>query len=119
VWFATESGGKAQQLVLGLCSLLIVPISLWQYVTWGLKKAQDEQTISIVVLYFIILHVVTLPCRDRACECCPSQNRCGLPRVTAKLVQGRAAEFARVGEFQPRRAVGGGPRRFAPRLQLR
>lgn len=61
LWFATESGGIMQQLLLGLCSLVSVPLALYQVGRWLAAKSTGGSAIFIVLTYFILLHVVTLP----------------------------------------------------------
>lgn len=61
LWYGTETRGWLREAFLGLCSLLVVPLGLWQWYSWRLR-ARDA---SLIVLgcagYFVLLHWITLP----------------------------------------------------------
>ena len=61
LWYGTESGALKQQSFLGLFSIFIVPLVLWQIWRWRKLQPQLAALTGVVVLYFVVLHVVTLP----------------------------------------------------------
>lgn len=61
LWYGTETRGWRREALLALCSLIVVPLGLWQWYRWR-RQARDA---SLIVLgcagYFVLLHWVTLP----------------------------------------------------------
>jgi hypothetical protein len=61
LWYATESGALRQQMVLGVCSLLVVPAALLQLWAWRASQVGFFRMTLVVLCYFAVLHIVTLP----------------------------------------------------------
>ena len=61
LWYATESGGRTQQLILGLGSLAIVPLGFWGAWKLACEKPSIARAFSWIVAYFVLVHVITLP----------------------------------------------------------
>jgi len=61
LWYGTESGGMKQQAFLALCSVAVVPLGLWQLWRWRTSQSQLFWLLGLLVLYFILLHWMTLP----------------------------------------------------------
>jgi len=64
LWYGTETGLSYKHLVLGFCSLLVVPLGTRQL--WLLKRDHLylSVTLSLLILYFVALHLVCYPeCR--------------------------------------------------------
>jgi hypothetical protein len=61
LWYGTESGGFAQQLALGMLSLLIVPAAIWQIGRWWRSGRSEALVIASLLGYFVVLHWITLP----------------------------------------------------------
>jgi 4-amino-4-deoxy-L-arabinose transferase-like glycosyltransferase len=61
LWYGIESGGMKQQILLACCSVLVVPLGLWQLWRWRTGQPQFAWLLGLVVLYFIGLHWITLP----------------------------------------------------------
>jgi 4-amino-4-deoxy-L-arabinose transferase-like glycosyltransferase len=61
LWYGTENGLAHRQTVLGLCSLLIVPAGALQIWRWRRSHAQLSMTLSLLVLYFVLIPLVGLP----------------------------------------------------------
>ena len=59
LWYSTESGGFNGQLLLGLCALPVVVPGLWQL--WKWNGTPIATLLASVLVYFILLHVATLP----------------------------------------------------------
>jgi hypothetical protein len=57
LWYGTESGGIRQQLILGLCSIAVLPLALWQIWRWWRGGSIAAPVLSLTLLYFILLHV--------------------------------------------------------------
>jgi 4-amino-4-deoxy-L-arabinose transferase-like glycosyltransferase len=61
LWYGMETGIFYKQLILGICSLLIVPIGIFQIWFWKRDLPILSATLSLLLLYFIALHLITLP----------------------------------------------------------
>jgi 4-amino-4-deoxy-L-arabinose transferase-like glycosyltransferase len=61
LWYGVETGTFYKQLILGLCSLAIVPIAVFQIWVWRRGKPVLCLTLSLVLAYFIVLHVIGYP----------------------------------------------------------
>jgi hypothetical protein len=61
LWYGTESGGMRQQAFLALCSVAVVPLGLWQLWRWRTSQPQLLWLLGLLVLYFILVHWITLP----------------------------------------------------------
>ncbi len=60
LWYGMDTGIFYKQLMLGICSLLIVPIGIFQIWLWR-RDHQNLSILGILALYFVILAVVSLP----------------------------------------------------------
>src|SRR5262249_61031051 len=61
LWYGTDTGVPYQQLILGVCSLLIVPMGLYQIWLWRREHLPLSLTLGLLFLYFTALHIVALP----------------------------------------------------------
>ena len=61
LWYATDSATPKAQLLLGFCSILVVPLGLWQIWRWRKINQVFFLTIGGVMVYFIGMHTVLLP----------------------------------------------------------
>ena len=61
LWYAMETGIFYKQLILGICSLLIVPIGIVQMWFWRRSHPRLSMVLSLSLLYFIILHLISMP----------------------------------------------------------
>jgi 4-amino-4-deoxy-L-arabinose transferase-like glycosyltransferase len=61
LWYARETGGFYTQLMLGICSLLVVTIGIAQIWFWRRGHPLLSIVLSLSILYFIILHLITMP----------------------------------------------------------
>ena len=61
LWYAMETGVFYKQLILGICSLLVVPIGIAQIWFWRRGHPHLSIVLSLSLLYFIILHLITMP----------------------------------------------------------
>jgi 4-amino-4-deoxy-L-arabinose transferase-like glycosyltransferase len=61
LWYGTESGRTFQQIGLGLCSAVVVPLALWQSWRWRTDQPHLAWLLGLLVLYFVGLHWATLP----------------------------------------------------------
>ena len=61
LWYAMETGIFYKQLILGICSLLVVPIGIAQIWFWRRVHPHLSIVLSLSLLYFIILHFITQP----------------------------------------------------------
>jgi 4-amino-4-deoxy-L-arabinose transferase-like glycosyltransferase len=61
LWYGTETGALAKDLSLGLCSLLVVPVAVWQLWKWRENHLLISVILSLLVLYFIGIHVICYP----------------------------------------------------------
>jgi 4-amino-4-deoxy-L-arabinose transferase-like glycosyltransferase len=63
LWYGMETGIVSKQLMLGICSLLIVPLGIFQIWLW--RREPRHQSLSVILkillLYFSILHVLAYP----------------------------------------------------------
>jgi len=59
LWYATESGGTRVQAMLALCSVPIVIPAFIQL--WRLRRSRIAAFVFWSTLYFVALHIVTLP----------------------------------------------------------
>jgi 4-amino-4-deoxy-L-arabinose transferase-like glycosyltransferase len=61
LWYGAENASPAKELLVGICSLLIVPAGLWQ--TWRSRLFHPGPAWILlgVFFYFIALHMVFLP----------------------------------------------------------
>ena len=64
LWYATESGGFTQQIILGCGSLAIVPLGFWGLWRWASEQPLTACLFSWIIAYFVIVHVVTSLCID-------------------------------------------------------
>jgi 4-amino-4-deoxy-L-arabinose transferase-like glycosyltransferase len=61
LWYATESGGLSQQLVLGAASFAIAPLGLLGVWNWVGEDPVIGYLFGAIIAYFVLVHVVTLP----------------------------------------------------------
>jgi 4-amino-4-deoxy-L-arabinose transferase-like glycosyltransferase len=61
LWYGTETGVAYKQLILGFCSLLIVPAGASQIWLWRRDHFDLSLTLSLLVLYFAGISFVGLP----------------------------------------------------------
>ena len=61
LWYGAETGTFYKQLILGLCSLAFVPAAMFQIWLRRRDKLVLCWTLSLVLAYFIILHVIGYP----------------------------------------------------------
>jgi 4-amino-4-deoxy-L-arabinose transferase-like glycosyltransferase len=61
LWYAMETGVFYKQLILGICSLLVVPIGIVQMWFWRRGHLRLSMVLSLSLLYFIILHLISMP----------------------------------------------------------
>jgi 4-amino-4-deoxy-L-arabinose transferase-like glycosyltransferase len=61
LWYGMETGIFYKQLILGLCSLLVVPIAIFQIWFWRRDRLHLSMVLGILLMYFIALHVVGYP----------------------------------------------------------
>jgi 4-amino-4-deoxy-L-arabinose transferase-like glycosyltransferase len=61
LWYATESASLRPELLLGLCSILVVPVGILQLFLWRSSHSEFAQSAGVVILYFVALPLVTLP----------------------------------------------------------
>jgi 4-amino-4-deoxy-L-arabinose transferase-like glycosyltransferase len=61
LWYGSESGTVSNQLVMGLCSLLTVPVGLVQFWLWRRDHDLLAMLWGSLILYFVLLSLVTLP----------------------------------------------------------
>lgn len=62
LWYGAETGTFYKQLILGICSLAVIPMGIFQIWVW---RRTDRRvlslTLSLVTAYFVILHVIAYP----------------------------------------------------------
>src|SRR5215813_3376694 len=61
LWYGIETGTFYKQLILGICSLLVVPMGISQMWFWRRDHLHLSMVISLLFLYFISIHLVTCP----------------------------------------------------------
>ena len=61
LWYATETGGFTQQLILGCGSLAIVPLGFWGIWKWVGEQPPIAYMFGWIIAYFVLVHTVTLP----------------------------------------------------------
>jgi 4-amino-4-deoxy-L-arabinose transferase-like glycosyltransferase len=61
LWYGTETGMLYKQLFLGICSLLTVPIGLYQIWRWREDRPHLSGILTLLCLYFMALLLVNLP----------------------------------------------------------
>jgi 4-amino-4-deoxy-L-arabinose transferase-like glycosyltransferase len=61
LWYGTETGGLKQQLFLAFCSIVIVPLGVWQIFRWRVTHNAIATIIILTLLYFILLHLAVVP----------------------------------------------------------
>jgi hypothetical protein len=61
LWYGIETGTVSKQLVLGLCSLMTVPVGLIQLWRWRKDHRLLATLWGSLILYFVLLSLVTLP----------------------------------------------------------
>jgi 4-amino-4-deoxy-L-arabinose transferase-like glycosyltransferase len=61
LWYGLDTGIFSQQLILGICSLLTVPIGVYQVWLWRKDHLHLSLILGLLFLYFAILYTVTLP----------------------------------------------------------
>jgi 4-amino-4-deoxy-L-arabinose transferase-like glycosyltransferase len=61
LWYGMETGVFYKQLILGICSLPVVPLAIFQMWLWRRDHLHLSVTIVFLSLYFIGLHLVTWP----------------------------------------------------------
>ena len=61
LWYGTQTGDFYKQLLLGFSSLLIIPVAVLQIWLWKNGRPYLTSTLSVLLLYFVGLHLVTAP----------------------------------------------------------
>jgi len=61
LWYGMETGIFYKQLILGICSLLTVPIGIFQIWLWRRDHFYLSIILGLLCLYFIILYSISLP----------------------------------------------------------
>lgn len=61
LWYGVESGSFREELILGLCYLLVAPAGLWQFWKWRKSLPGLSAIFLCATAYIIVLHVATLP----------------------------------------------------------
>jgi 4-amino-4-deoxy-L-arabinose transferase-like glycosyltransferase len=61
LWYGMETGVFYKQLILGICSLLVVPIGIFQIWLWKRDHFHLSVILGLLFLYFTTLHLVSLP----------------------------------------------------------
>jgi len=61
LWYGMEEGIFYKELILGICSLLIVPTGIFQILLWRRDHFCLSITLGLLCLYFIILYSISLP----------------------------------------------------------
>jgi 4-amino-4-deoxy-L-arabinose transferase-like glycosyltransferase len=61
LWYGMETGILYKQLILGICSLLVVPIAIFQMWFWRRDHLHLSVILSLLFLYLISLHLVVYP----------------------------------------------------------
>jgi 4-amino-4-deoxy-L-arabinose transferase-like glycosyltransferase len=61
LWYGMEEGIFYKQLILGVCSLLTVPVGIFQIWLWRRDHFCLSIVLGLLFLYFIGLYMVTLP----------------------------------------------------------
>jgi 4-amino-4-deoxy-L-arabinose transferase-like glycosyltransferase len=61
LWYGTETGRLPQEFLLGVMSLCIVPLGLWRIFAWRKTHRMIAAMLGGVILYFLLLHWVSLP----------------------------------------------------------
>jgi len=61
LWYGMEEGILYKQLILGMCSLPIVPIAILQIWLWRKDHLYLSVILGLLILYFIILGMTSLP----------------------------------------------------------
>ena len=61
LWYGMEEGIFGKQFVLGICSLLTVPLGILQIWLWRRDHPRLSIVLGLLISYFIILGLVTLP----------------------------------------------------------
>jgi 4-amino-4-deoxy-L-arabinose transferase-like glycosyltransferase len=59
LWYGIETGVYSKQVMLGICSLLVVPIGIFQIWCWRRDHLYLSVILGIVLLYFMGLHLVS------------------------------------------------------------
>jgi len=61
LWYGMETGIFYKQLILGICSLPVVPLATFQIWLWRRDHLHLSMILVLLLLYFISLHLVTWP----------------------------------------------------------
>jgi 4-amino-4-deoxy-L-arabinose transferase-like glycosyltransferase len=61
LWYGMDTGIFYQQLMLGICSLLVVPIGTYQIWLWRRNHLHLSLVLGLLSIYFVILYLVSLP----------------------------------------------------------
>ena len=61
LWYGVESGSFYKQLALGLCSLAVLPFAMFQIWLWRRDQPLLSITLSSLLLYFVMLHLIGYP----------------------------------------------------------
>lgn len=56
LWYGAESGSVNKEVVLGLCSLLVAPIGMYQIWLWRADRRQLSTVLALLTVYFIVVH---------------------------------------------------------------
>src|SRR5262249_4338428 len=61
LWYGLDTGIFYQQFFLGLCSLVIMPIAIYQIWLWRIDHLYLSLIIGLLFLYLTILYLISLP----------------------------------------------------------
>jgi 4-amino-4-deoxy-L-arabinose transferase-like glycosyltransferase len=61
LWYGTQTGHFSKQLVLVLCALAVVPAGVIQLWFWRKEQSHLAIVSTLLLLYFVCLHMVTAP----------------------------------------------------------
>ena len=61
LWYGMETGIFYKELILGICSLLVIPMGIFQMWSWKRDHLHLSIILRLLLLYFIILHLISLP----------------------------------------------------------
>lgn len=61
LWYGTETGALSKNLILGICSLLVVPLGIFQIWLWRREHLHLSVILYLLVLYFIGIHLICYP----------------------------------------------------------
>jgi hypothetical protein len=61
MWYLTEGGNIRSELMLGFCSLLVVPLGLVELVSQLRSGDSTWQLLTITVGYWILIHILVVP----------------------------------------------------------